>query len=154
MRNAVIRNNVKVLLFTAALGAFAGAVLWAFLKAVTLCTQLFWEIIPESSGNPFVSIIFCVAGGLALGVIHKKYGNYPDDLNTVMGQIKKNKYYDYRPMPVMLICAFIPLILGVLIGTYSSVFLCSPILYELAKGEKQPKYVAATKENKKENKNK
>ena len=48
----------------------------------------------------------------------------------------------------------IPLILGVLIGTYSSVFLCSPILYELAKGEKQPKYVAATKENKKENKNK
>ena len=39
----------------------------------------------------------------------------------------------------------IPLMIGVLVGTYSSVFLCSPIFYELSKGEKKVKYVGGTK---------
>jgi len=116
MKSTAVKNNVKMMIFTVALGAFAGAVLWAFLKAVTLCTELFWDIIPESAGSPAVTIIFCVAGGLALGFLHRKFGNYPDELNEVMGQIKKNKYYDYRPMPMILICAFIPLILGASVG--------------------------------------
>ena len=39
----------------------------------------------------------------------------------------------------------IPLMIGVLVGTYSSVFLCSPIFYELSKGEKKVKYVGSSK---------
>ena len=46
----------------------------------------------------------------------------------------------------------IPLIIGVIVGTYSSVFLASPILYEFSKGEKKVKYTGGTK--KEENKNK
>ena len=34
----------------------------------------------------------------------------------------------------------IPLIIGVLVGTYSSIFLCSPMFYELSKDEKKSKY--------------
>lgn len=32
----------------------------------------------------------------------------------------------------------IPLMIGVLVGTFSSVFLCSPVLYEFSKGEEKP----------------
>ena len=39
----------------------------------------------------------------------------------------------------------IPLMIGVLIGTFSSIFLCSPIFYELSKGEKKVKYVGGSK---------
>lgn len=39
----------------------------------------------------------------------------------------------------------IPLMIGVLIGTFSSIFLCSPIFYELSKGEKKIKYVGGSK---------
>jgi len=41
----------------------------------------------------------------------------------------------------------IPLVIGVLCGTYSSVFLCSPLFYEFSKGEGKSKY-ARTKESK------
>ncbi len=38
----------------------------------------------------------------------------------------------------------VPLMIGVFVGTYSSIFLCSPILYEISKKEKVSKYLSAT----------
>ncbi len=43
----------------------------------------------------------------------------------------------------------LPLMVGILVGTYSSIFVCSPILYELFKGEDQSKYLTAQKKKKK-----
>ena len=34
----------------------------------------------------------------------------------------------------------IPLIIGVLVGTYSSIFLCSPVFYELTRKESLSRY--------------
>ena len=34
----------------------------------------------------------------------------------------------------------IPLMVGVLVGTYSSIFLCSPVLYDLSKNDNKSKY--------------
>ncbi len=36
----------------------------------------------------------------------------------------------------------IPLFIGVFVGTYSSVFLCTPLLYDMIKGEDVSKYIA------------
>ena len=36
----------------------------------------------------------------------------------------------------------LPLMVGVLVGTYSSIFLCSPLYYEFNKGEEKSKYLA------------
>ena len=47
----------------------------------------------------------------------------------------------------------IPLRVGVLVGTYSSVFLCSPLFYEFSKNEDTSKYVAAQKAREKKEKN-
>ena len=51
----------------------------------------------------------------------------------------------------------IPLMVGVLVGTYSSIFLCSPMLYDLSKNSGKSQYVKnmeAQKKNKKEKKEK
>lgn len=49
------------------------------------------------------------------------------------------------PMAIMVSTSIrefvIPLMVGVLVGTYSSIFLCSPLLYELSKDEEKSKYV-------------
>jgi SecD/SecF fusion protein len=46
----------------------------------------------------------------------------------------------------------IPLLIGVFVGTYSSIFLCTPVLYDLVKSEDVSKYVAKkNKEEKKKN---
>ena len=111
-----ILNSLKLDLFTAALGATCGAVIWLFLRLMGLCTNLIWGIIPGMTGVVYIPVILCAAGGLIMGIIHKKYGNYPEELPVVLGKIKKDKHYDYGLMPVMLSCAFIPLVFGASVG--------------------------------------
>ena len=110
------RNHFRLYILVILLGAVTGAVLWGFLKAVGVCTELLWEILPRSSGIKYMPAIFCTAGGFAAGLIRRKYGDYPEELPVVLGKIKRNRHYDYQPMPVMLICAFLPLILGASVG--------------------------------------
>ena len=42
----------------------------------------------------------------------------------------------------------LPLMIGVIVGTYSSIFLCSPLLYEFAKNEDKSTYVTKHKKTK------
>ena len=109
-------NHLKILLLTFLLGGFTGIVVWCFLKAVSLCTGLVWEIIPEKTGSRFLIIPLCMLGGLVCGILHKRFGNYPEDLPVVMGKVKKDKHYDYHPMFVILVCAFLPLVFGSSVG--------------------------------------
>ncbi|MCR5487281.1 MAG: chloride channel protein [Lachnospiraceae bacterium] len=109
-------NTIKLIALTALLGAFAGAVIWIFLRLAGICTGLIWEGIPEMTGFSFMPAFFATAGGLLVGVLHKRFGDYPEELDTVMARIRKDKYYDYHPVPVMLACAFIPLISGASVG--------------------------------------
>lgn len=46
----------------------------------------------------------------------------------------------------------LPLMIGVIVGTYSSIFLCSPLLYEFSKNEDKSTYVTKHKKSKKEKK--
>ncbi len=115
-KGSIVVNTVKLIVFTAVLGALAGLVLWCFLKGVSVCTSLIWERLPEESGISFAPLIICVAGGLIVGILHRLFGDYPEELPVVMGKIKKDKHYDYHPMAVMLICAFLPLVCGASVG--------------------------------------
>lgn len=110
------RNLVQMLLLTVLLGAFAGLVIWSFLKLVALCTGLVWETIPTLAGGRTITILLCALGGLAAGILRKIFGDYPESLDTVMGKIKKDHHYAYHPMFVMLVCAFLPLVFGASVG--------------------------------------
>ena len=110
------RNLMRVLLLSVLLGAFAGLVIWCFLKAVSLCTDLVWETVPAGFGGKGILILLCTLGGLACGVLHRFFGSYPESLNTVLGKIRKEHYYSYHPMAAMLLCAFCPLVFGASVG--------------------------------------
>ena len=43
----------------------------------------------------------------------------------------------------------IPLMIGVIIGCYSSIFICSPVLYDMSKGQEESKYIKQIKSKKK-----
>ncbi len=110
------KNECKLWLFCLLIGGFAGAVIWTFLKVMALGMELLWEIAPEKIQLPYYPIIVCTLGAIMIGMIHKKYGNYPEELTEVFGKIKKDKHYEYRNMPVLLICALLPLIFGSSVG--------------------------------------
>ncbi|MCR5301924.1 MAG: chloride channel protein [Lachnospiraceae bacterium] len=104
-----ISNGLKLILFTIVLGAVSGGVIWCFLKAVAVCSGLFRQTLSTDSFS-FLPIIICGALGAVVGVLHRKYGDYPDELSVVMNRIKKEKYYDYRHILPMIVCAFVPLV--------------------------------------------
>lgn len=109
-------NDIKMLAFTAGLGAAAGAIIWVFARLVGLCTMLLWDKLPHAVGFFFLPVIICAFGGVLIGLVHKKFGDYPEELPVVMGKIKRDKHYDYRPMGAMLIAAFLPLVFAGSVG--------------------------------------
>ena len=111
-----ITNELKLYILVILLGAAAGAVLWGFLKAVSVCTEFLWEYLPGYAGAVWLPVLICTAGGFVTGLIRRKYGDYPEELTVVLGKIKREKHYDYTNMPALLICAFLPLVLGASVG--------------------------------------
>ena len=109
-------NLWKMLVLTVLLGAFAGGVVWCFLKAVSLAAGLVWEVLPARTGFRYITVAACTLGGLVCGALHRRYGVYPEDLSLVMAKVKKEKHYDYHPMLIILLCAFIPLVTGASVG--------------------------------------
>ena len=109
-------NEIKLGLLTLMLGAFCGAVIWLFLRLLGICTGLIWDTIPAKAGFKYLPVQICAAGGLAAGLVRKRYGDYPEELHQVLGKVRKEKHYDYSKMAVILVCAFIPLVFGASVG--------------------------------------
>lgn len=110
------KNAAAVVLMSLCLGAVTGLVLWLFLQAVGLGTTLIWETLPHSTGIRWLIVPLCMLGGCLTGLLHRRYGDYPEELDVVLGKVKRDKHYDYHPMPVMLVCALLPLIFGASVG--------------------------------------
>ena len=93
-----MRRALFVLL-TIAFGAFAGAFCWAFFFLMNLGIDLLWNQAPAFLGGIgcpalFYPLVFCTLGGLAIGLFQKRVGPYPDDMNTVLAEVKKSGRYE------------------------------------------------------------
>ena len=109
-------NQLYLALFCVLIGAFAGAVVYLFLKVMTLGMDFLWEWLPERVSVAWYPIVVCVIGGLIIGLFRKKFGDYPDELHTVMGKVKKDKRYEYKNMLVLIVAALLPLWMGCSVG--------------------------------------
>lgn len=110
------KNEVKYLSFCVLLGGFIGLIIWSFLKAMGVGISFVWETIPEQYSIPYYTVIVCTLGGLIIGCFRKKYGDFPEDMDTVLAQVNENHRYEYRNMLVMLIAALLPLLIGASVG--------------------------------------
>lgn len=114
--NRTIRNNAYLVLFCGVVGAAAGGVIWAFLKVMSVGISFLWEWIPAKFSMPFYTVAVCTIGAALIGCFRWKFGDYPEELNTVMAKVKTDKKYDYSNMIVLLLSALFPLLLGSSIG--------------------------------------
>lgn len=111
-----VRNNAYLILFCGIIGAVAGGVIWVFLKAMSLGIYFLWEWIPSRYSIPCYTLVVCTLGAAFIGCFRRKFGDYPEELDTVMGKVKADKTFDYSNMPVLLLSALFPLLLGGSIG--------------------------------------
>lgn len=111
-----VKNQVYLAIFCAIVGAVAGGVIWTFLKIMSIGISFLWEWLPEKANIPFYTLIVCTVGAALIGVFRWKFGDYPEDLETVMAKVKAEKKYDYSKMFILLLSAMFPLVLGCSIG--------------------------------------
>ncbi|MDD6989776.1 chloride channel protein [Ruminococcus sp.] len=111
-----VKNNVLFLLYTVILGAIVGAIVWAFIRIMNLGIEFIWDYIPSNLNFPFYTLCVCVIGGLLIGVWKKKFGDYPEELSTVMGKVKNTGRYQYNNVFSTVGSALFPLLIGASVG--------------------------------------
>ena len=111
-----MKNNILFLLYTILLGAIVGAIIWAFLKVMNLGITFFWTYLPSQIGFPLYTLCVCTVGGLLIGLFKKKFGDYPEELNVVIGKVKQTGRYPYHNVFSILGCALFPLVIGASVG--------------------------------------
>ena len=94
--NVKMKNQLELWLFCAIIGAVAGALVWLILKIMAVGMTFLWEWIPERISFPFYTIAVCVIGAFIVGLFRKKYGDYPEDLESVIVKVKTEKRYEYK----------------------------------------------------------
>lgn len=109
-------NYLIFLLAVLAIGAVAGAFVWAFLFLMNLGIDLLWTDLPAMLGIGYLPLILCTAGGLLVGLCQKRYEGIPEDMMTVMARVKQDGGYDTGKVKSGALCAIVPLILGGSIG--------------------------------------
>ena len=110
------KNNLLFLLYTAILGAIVGAIIWGFLRLMNLGIEFIWVTVPGWIGFPLYTLCVCTAGGLLIGLWKRKIGDYPEELNSVLGQVKKTGRYPYHNVFSTLGSALFPLLIGASVG--------------------------------------
>ncbi len=104
------------ILMCAFLGGVIALIVWSFLMLMSCGIGFVWEWIPTQINIPFYTILVCLFGGLILGLFQSKTGVCPDELETVMAKVKKDKFYPYDKVLLICAAALIPLIFGGSIG--------------------------------------
>lgn len=111
------KNLFLYVLLATALGAAAGALVWTLLRIMNLGIELVWHTIPAYVGNEALYTVgVCLLGGLLIGLWQKKFGIYPEELETVMYRLKTTGTYPYSKIPVLSVAALLPLIFGGCLG--------------------------------------
>ena len=112
-----VKNELKLLLFCAMIGAASGIIFWLFLFVLDKGTWVIWDLIPQGIGQfRWYPLPACAFGGLVIGIFRKFCGDFPEDMMTVFGKLKKTGTYPYRKILIIIIAALLPLIFGSSVG--------------------------------------
>ena len=110
------KNAALIVLYTIILGGIVGAIIWAFLRLMNIGINFVWKFIPGQFNIPFYTIIICVVGSFLIGLYKRKFGDYPEELQVVIGKVKKDGGYPYSNVFSILGAALFPLVLGASVG--------------------------------------
>lgn len=61
------------------------------LKIMAVGTEFLWKWFPGKTSVPYYTILICVAGAAIIGIFRKIFGDYPEDLKTVMEKVRAEK---------------------------------------------------------------
>ena len=111
-----LKKNIALGIFIAVLGAVVGAIVWFLLWLMNLGIDFFWTWLPGKFNIPVYNLVICGVGGLLVGLLQTKFGPCPSELSEDMAAIKQGKRLPYDNLPVIAVCALVPLVFGGSLG--------------------------------------
>lgn len=91
------KNTFFFVMYGLIMSLFIGIVSFVFLLLQGGLTEILWETIPnELVLNRWYFLVMCLVGGLAVGLVRKKWGNLPVTAHRTMTQLKQHRTLDYR----------------------------------------------------------
>lgn len=116
MSSSKYLNRFIYILFCAFTGVVISSIIWGFLKLMELGIDFLWSFLPEKLDFSFYTLIVCTVGGLIIGLYQKRIGPYPEELETVLNKVKRDKFYPYSNVLLVCLAALLPLIFGGSLG--------------------------------------
>ena len=110
------RKTILFICIAIILGAIAGGIVWLFLKASEAGLFFLWEVLPSRFDTIYYPLIICTVGGMIIGLMRRKFGNYPQNLEEVMETVKAKGRYDSCRIYALFLMALFPIIFGGSIG--------------------------------------
>lgn len=106
-------------------GGVIGTVAALFLQIMHKAIELLWTIVPNAIPSTLsvngveinvYPVVICIVGGILIGILQKKYGDYPRTLAETIKTYKSDKSLSYNNLPMICMAALLPLVFGGSIG--------------------------------------
>ena len=112
------KTKTDFMFLSLALGAIVGSIVWLFLFLMGWGLALVWTMLPQAVGWRYLPVAICVVGGVVMGLYEKACGPYPESMNDVMAEVKREGRYRYGEGRLArgFLGALLPLVFGGSIG--------------------------------------
>lgn len=108
---------IRLIFYGLLLSSTISAISFAFIFLESNISHYFWgNLLNNLPFKMLSTLIFCLLGGLILGSLRAKWGNYPQTAHYTIDHLKKHQTVDYKPVFKNLLVALTILIFGAGVG--------------------------------------
>lgn len=110
--------GVSLVVLACLIGFAVGVVVWGALMLSNVLIELLWHGLPSllPFDAPWLPLVVCPVGGLAIGLWTRAFHNAPASLETVMGEVRATGGYRMRGVLSSIVSFLLPLMFGGSIG--------------------------------------
>ncbi|MGX7023994.1 chloride channel protein [Vagococcus hydrophili] len=108
---------IRIIFYGLLLSCLIGIISFIFIFLESNISHYVWgNLLPSSPFKTGFTLVFCLIGGVLIGKLREKWGDYPETAHHTIDDLKKNRTVDYRPVFKSLSVALLILIFGAGVG--------------------------------------
>ncbi len=110
-------TKTRLRLFALLCGVLIGAFFWIYLSLVSIGITFFWVALPAWVKSPLYTLCLCLIGGVIVGGMHLRFGNYPETMDEAFRRLSiQDKSLPNTRVMLNAFCAVVTIALGGSIG--------------------------------------
>ncbi|MBP1043581.1 chloride channel protein [Vagococcus sp. BWB3-3] len=109
--------SIRIAIYGIFLSTLIGAISFSFIYLESNVSHHLWHLLLNNQTfKPFIILLYCLLGGLIVGSLRARWGDYPQTAHQIIHQLKAQQTVNYRPVFKSLTVALLILIFGAGVG--------------------------------------